>query len=107
VGYEPSSVAGERLLDASTHTLVGVNEIKRASSWGEPLRVIIEAPESSFSGRYAENMRHRSVGASQVSGTVESWGEHYNVEWVFCENRSAAEQTAFDFLLTWEMNRVI
>lgn len=79
-------------------------EVKRAGDWAHPLHVVIEAPWNTF--RYGKDfMRYRKVGFPQIRGTVDAWGEHYNVEFHFCSNRAAAERKAFDALMT-EYRRV-
>lgn len=77
-------------------------EIKRASTWDEPLEVVIEAPRQSFVGRYSESLQYRSITSQQVERTVDSWADHFNVEWVFCESRDAAERYTFETLIGWQ-----
>lgn len=74
-------------------------EIKRASEWPEPLKVVVEAPWSMFENNHGV-MQYRGLTPAQVTGTVREWSEYYNVEFHFFSDRHSAEQFAFDELIT-------
>lgn len=75
-------------------------EIKRASDWPVELKVIVEEPYTTFEQNMGF-MTHRNVSPSQVTGTVEVWNQHYNVDFSFAGTRRRAEELAFDTLLTY------
>ena len=74
-------------------------EIKRASDWNEPLKVVVEAPWTVFTNNHGP-MEYRSLTPSQVEGTVREWSKYYNVSFHFASDRTAAEQYTFDELVT-------
>lgn len=72
-------------------------EIERADGWPVPLPVIVESPRTVF-----QNESHyRDVTAGQVFGTIDSWANHYNVDFYFRADRTVAAELAFDFLSEW------
>jgi len=92
--------SGQDFLQSITHRREQFkDEIKRAADWEDPLAVIIEEPWNTFEFNQGF-MSYRDVTPSQVQGTVEKWGRYYNCEWTFAGSRPAAEQHAFDTLLT-------
>lgn len=74
-------------------------EIRRADEWDAPLEVVIEAPWTTFM-QELDFMRYRQVTPSQIKGTVGAWSDRYNANFFFAGTRGAAEQYAFDVLLT-------
>jgi ERCC4-type nuclease len=74
-------------------------EIKRASDWECPLKVIIEEPKEP--SRYHDDyfMKLADISRSNILGTVDSWERYYNVNFVFAGNRSRAQQKAHSALL--------
>lgn len=75
-------------------------EIKRASDWPEPLRVVIEEPWETFRDE-RDFMQYRNVHPKQIKGTIEAWEKHYNASFSFHDDRTLAEQEVFDTLLGW------
>jgi ERCC4-type nuclease len=72
-------------------------EIKRASEWSSPMLVIIEEPKEP--SRYQETWIDRyDMTRSQIFGTVDEWGRHYNVNFRFAGNRDRAQRIAYDCL---------
>lgn len=76
------------------------DEIKRASDWDEPMKVVVEAPWSQFQNRYSDVLQYRKVYPNQIEGTVREWEKWYNVEFDFHPSRLMAEQATFDCLMT-------
>lgn len=74
-------------------------EIKRASDWACPLKVIIEEPKEP--SRYQDDyfMNYVDISRSQVFGTVDSWERNYNVSFIFAGNRGRAQRKAHASLL--------
>jgi ERCC4-type nuclease len=72
-------------------------EIKRASDWASPMLVIIEEPKEP--SRYQDTwIDYYDITRSQIFGTVDKWGQHYNVNFRFAGNRKRAQRIAFDCL---------
>lgn len=103
--YEPHFAverkSGSDFLQSITHSRTRFqDEIKRATGWDEPLMVHVEEPWQNFQNRYSDVLRYRKIYPSQIEGTVNSWQEHYNVDFKFFSSRREAEQATFDALMT-------
>ena len=70
-------------------------EVKRASDWDAPLRVLIEEPKRLFK-RQQGFMRFRDVAPSSLFGTIGSWERNHNVEFTFVGTRERGQRLAFD-----------
>ena len=79
-------------------------ELQRAIQWTQPLPVVVETSWVTF----LQNdgcMAWRDIHPNQVTGTVRAWTDHYNVEFLFTENRPRAEQCAFLLLVRHSLVR--
>jgi len=72
-------------------------EVKRASDWDAPLRVLIEEPKRLFK-RQQGLMRFRDVAPASLFGTIDSWERSHNVEFTFVGTRERGQRLAFDAL---------
>lgn len=67
------------------------NEFKRADELDHPMTVMIESPRIHFKRGYY----YPDVSSSAVMGTIDSWSDRYNAEFVFASNRCEAEQKTY------------
>lgn len=73
-------------------------EIKRAADWPAPMPIVVEKPWIHFSqGNYYAN-----VHPNALSGTVDTWGEAYNCQFFFRDNRKDAEDFTYEMLKWWD-----
>lgn len=77
-----------------------LREIKRAGDWDEPLEVVIEASYTMFEQNIGP-MSGRRIAPSQVIGTVDTWTEHYNVNFHFAGGRHVGARYTFETLQGW------
>lgn len=75
-------------------------EIKRAADWEENLLVVVEDSWTVFTHNLAY-MGKSNVTTNQVEGTVDSWTEHYNVNFFFAGSRNNGERHTFETLTNW------
>lgn len=73
-------------------------EVQRAEPWPEPLEVVVEEPWTSFVHNLG-TISHRSIRPSHVEGTVQEWGDAYNVSFQFLSDRHCAEKHTYDRLV--------
>lgn len=73
-------------------------EIQRASDWDSALRVLIEEPRRTFKRNSGFMKYYNNLYWPQVRGTVDSWGDRYNVEFRFTGSAVRAERIAYDLL---------
>lgn len=72
-------------------------EVQRAESMERPLLVVIESPYDDF--RYGNY--YADVHVNSVIGTIDKWQECYNVDFVFENDRSQAEERTYLRLTEW------
>lgn len=76
------------------------NEIKRAEDWNEPLEVVVEEPWTTFTHNL-NLMQYRDISPENVEATIQTWAEHYNVNFHFFADRVTAERFTYDTLMAW------
>lgn len=72
-------------------------ECRRAKEFNKPMVILVEAPREDFEeGNYKSEAHPNSV-----IGTIESWSERYNIEFIFEKNRETAKKRAKSLLKSW------
>lgn len=72
-------------------------ECRRAKEFDRPMVILVEAPKEDFEeGDYKSEAHPNSV-----IGTIESWQESYNIEFIFEKNREKAKKRAKALLKSW------
>lgn len=76
------------------------NELKRARKFVKPMEIIVEEPERTFklsSGNSFDNT-FSDVHPNAVKGTINKWGNYYNIDFQFVEGRPEGEEKTFEIL---------
>lgn len=101
--YEPEFAierkSGPDLLNSITHDRDRFKrEIKRAAEWDDPLHVVVADSYATFTHNL-DFMQYRDVHPNQVTGTIDSWTEAYNVNFHFKNNRQSAAEFTYNKLM--------
>lgn len=75
------------------------DEIKRGQQLDEPLLVVVESPYAHFKSGFYRNNIHPNT----VTGTVDSWGNKYDLDFLFSLGRSQAEEKTYLQLVRWSL----
>jgi ERCC4-type nuclease len=74
-------------------------EIKRGQSLREPLVVVVESPYAHFK----QGFYYADVHPNSVTGTVDSWGKKYDLDFWFMNGRGEAEESTYLQLIEWAL----
>lgn len=72
-------------------------ELVRAGEFNFPMALLLESPRVEFE----RGMYRSEAHPNSVIGTIDSWGEKYNVNFFFKRGRGMGEETAYTTLLNW------
>lgn len=72
-------------------------ECRRADDFEKPMIILVEAPREDFE----KGVYHSAAHPNAVIGTIETWEECYNIEFVFENGRRKANQRATAILKAW------